>query len=342
MKNIIKKSTLAMLMTLLFLTIPAGCGQNIPSDAEMILNEASETQTESPAPSVSDNVLSVAEHEIIIIDEDEEIYIPIEEQEIDEEIDTPDPASSTLHIVFLGDDNLDNHRDKSGIANRIANLCDATVYNLAIAGSNVAFIKDDGYHTDGINSLNQKSLVGISRILSGKDSTSGIKNTRASEVLDMLKIEDADYIVISYNINDFYHRIPLDTEDHKGGTETYVGGYREAIKNLRKAAPYAKIIVCTPHFAQFFDPDGAFIGDAHNVSNGEGTLFDYKGKVDYIAKEQRTKHFNAFQDIKINAYSAHEMLVDGVHLSEAGRKRYAEYLAELINEREDRIFNNIR
>jgi hypothetical protein len=133
-----------------------------------------------------------------------------------------------------------------------------------------------------------------------------------------------------YNAHDFFRGTMLDTEDYDGGITTYVGALRAAVQNLRDAAPYARIILCTPHYSQFFDEDGTYLGDGNILSNTYGTLFDYKGKLEYVAKEQRTLFVNAYQDLGIDGHSAAKFLDNGVYLSDKGRVLYADYLSKMI------------
>ena len=66
------------------------------------------------------------------------------------------------------------------------------------------------------------------------------------------------------------------------------------------------------------------------TNSGNGTLFDYKGTCNYIANEMQVEFFNAYQDLGIDGYTADEYLEDGIHLTEAGRKLYADALAKRI------------
>ena len=49
-----------------------------------------------------------------------------------------------------------------------------------------------------------------------------------------------------------------------------------------------------------------------------------------MAKEQGAEFFDAYLDLGIDGYTAEEYLEDGVHLTEAGRRLYADALSEMI------------
>ena len=77
------------------------------------------------------------------------------------------------------------------------------------------------------------------------------------------------------------------------------------------------------------------VGDGNMMDKGNGTLFDYKGTCEYVAKEQGALFFNAYEDLGIDSYTIDEYMEDGVHLSTEGRKLYAGALAEMILNHEE-------
>ena len=144
-----------------------------------------------------------------------------------------------------------------------------------------------------------------------------------------MDFKNTDYFVIEYGMNDFFRATPLDGEFSKYDLRTYVGALRYAVSNLQEYANDATIILCGPNYAQFFNGD-RFIGDGQSLNTGYGTLFDYKGKCQYVANEQGVEFFDAYMDLGIDAYTADEYLEDGVHLTAAGRQLYADALADMI------------
>ncbi len=252
---------------------------------------------------------------------------PKQEQVISEEDQTASKGSD-LQIVFLGDSIFDTYRDGTGIPYLTAEQCDADVYNLAIGGTSASINIDEQYESENWTS---KSLVGVVKAICGDISTDVFAGTRTKEILDSDKVDfkDTDYFVIEYGLNDFFKATPLSNESNEYDYRTYVGALRYAVSNLQGYADDAVIILCGPNYAQFFNGD-AFIGDGNTLNTGYGTLFDYKGSCQYVAKEQGAHFFDAYLDLGINGYTAEEYLEDGVHLSEAGRHLYADALAEMI------------
>lgn len=265
--------------------------------------------------------------EIEIITPEIELTEPEQEQVITEE-DQTEPTGSGLQIVFLGDSIFDNNRDGTGIPYLTAVQCEADVYNLAIGGTSASIESDEKMNDEDWSS---RSLVGIVKAMMGAIPTDVFAGTRTKELLDNTSIDwsTTDYFVVEYGINDFFRAAPLSNPDDSFDLRTYAGALRYAAINLRNIAPDATVILCSPNYAQFFDGNW-MIGDGNSVNTGYGTLFDYKGTCQYVAKEHQTNFFDAYIDLGINGYTAEEYLEDGVHLTQEGRQLYADALAEMI------------
>lgn len=256
-----------------------------------------------------------------------EIAEPQQEQVITEE-DQTQPQGNELQIVFLGDSIFDNNRDGTGIPYLTAVQCNADCYNLAIAGTCASIEIDEKYEDENWTS---RSLVGIVKAMRGYIPTDIFEGTRTKDFLDNPNIDfsKTDYFVIEYGINDFFKATPLSNEDNEFDFRTYVGALRYAVANLGSYADDATIILCGPHYAQFFSGD-RFIGDGNTLNTGYGTLFDYKGSCQYVANESQLEFFDAYLDLGIDGYTADEMLEDGVHLTAKGRQKYADALTKII------------
>lgn len=284
------------------------------------------TPSPKPSPTVSPEVIQLTE----------KLEEPKETQVVTENADTAPEDPDALQIVFLGDSIFDNNRDESGIVYQVGKACGASVYNLSIGGSRATLAEGE---PRGYTECNSRGLIGMSLVLAGLADVSQlqIEGTRAWEHLNNLKdISNTDYFVVEYGINDFFSVVPLSSD---AGTDdfdprTYVGALRSGVENLRTAAPNAEIILCSPHYAQFFH-DGVMVGDGNVLNNGYGTLFDYKGICQYVSNEKGTMFMDAYINLGINGNTADEYLSDGVHLTAAGRKLYADYLSNMISKHEE-------
>lgn len=338
-----KKCTAVFLILTLFVLTALGCksqraeeeNKDISSD-NVIITETGEvlvkeqppkeepTVSPEPAPSETEEYGELPPPDVV---PEVEISEPEQEQVITEE-DQIKPTGSSLQIVFLGDSIFDNNRDGTGIPYLTAMQCDADVYNLAIGGTCASIEIDEDYSNENWTS---RSLVGIVKAMRGDIPTDIFVGTRTRELLDSDEIDysDTDYFIIEYGLNDFFKATPLDNDTTLYDMRTYVGALRYAVVNLQEYADDATIILCGPNYAQFFSGNG-FIGDGNTLNTGYGTLFDYKGKCQYVANEQQVHFFDAYIDLGIDGYTAEEYLEDGVHLTAAGRQLYADALAQKI------------
>ena len=334
-----KKRTAIFLMMLLLTAAIMGCAaeesekENTDLSADnVIITETGETlvkeqPTEEPEASQTPVAEEWGELPAPSVVPEVEISEPEQEQVITEE-DQTSPTGSELQIVFLGDSIFDNNRDGTGIPYLTSVACEADCYNLAIGGTCAAIELTEQYENENWTS---KSLVGIVKAIRGDVSTDALAGTRAKEIIDSGEVDfkNTDYFVVEYGMNDFLRATPLTGGYSDFDIRTYVGALRYAVSNLKDYANDATVILCSPNYAQFFSGD-QFIGDGQSLNTGYGTLFDYKGICEYVAKEQGAEFFDAYFGLGIDAYTADEYLEDGVHLTEAGRHLYADALSEMI------------
>lgn len=289
-------------------------------------SEASASIKQTPVPDSGEQaqapVVSEREMPTPVI----EVDIPVQEQVITEE-DQTEPQGHSLQLVFLGDSIFDNNRDGSGVPYLTAKQCNADVYNLAIGGTSASIEADEDSEWTQWTS---RGFGGVVNAMMKRISTDIFAGTRAGELLDNPHIDfsQTDYFIVEYGTNDFFRGVPQ-SDDDGYNQRTYAGALRYGVSNLKELAPDATVILCSPMYAQFFK-DGFMIGDGNVTNNGNGTLFDYVGTCNYVAKEQNALFFNAYLDLGIDGYTAEDYLEDGVHLTEAGRQLYADALAKII------------
>ena len=268
----------------------------------------------------------------------DEIFVPITPQVdfvIPEPVQTSDEAesieipSSEMQLVFLGDSIFDNNRDGTGVPYLTAKKCDAYLFNLAIGGTSASIEFGESTESDKWTS---RSLCGIVKAMNKEIPTDIFAGLSAQKILDNPEIDfsKTDYFIVEYGINDYFRAAPLSIDSTYTDIRSYTGALQFAVDKLRDIAPDATIILCSPTYARFFNSDGFMVGDGNVSNTGYGTLFDYKGSINYVANSEQTLFFNAYQDLGIDGYTADEYLEDGVHLTEAGRELYADALSKMI------------
>lgn len=242
-----------------------------------------------------------------------------------------------MQIVVMGDSIMADQRETNeDVPTMIGQACNAKVYNMAIGGTTAALLTEEQYNYDNWSSI---GLLGVVNAIVGNIDGSVFEGYETWNVLNECDFSKTDYFVIEYGLNDFTSKeiiqsryladgVVLDID----GSHTYVGALEGAVNMLHDKFPDAKILLVPPHYCEFFDGE-KFLGNSYSLNYGNGFLIDFFGTASYVANEHREDNvlfFNSMQDSEIDAYSADEMLEDGIHLSNRGRRVYADHIADRI------------
>ena len=250
-----------------------------------------------------------------------------------ERIDVADDVQDTLwgpdaamQIVVFGDSQFGNYLGVNGIAARLSRDCQANVYNLAMGGTTCALLP--GETEDG----DSTSFYGMVRTVCGMQDPSFLKEDHpyTYSVFEGCDFSKTDVFVIEYGVNDWFRVTPL-----TGGSRvrSVFGALDMGIGYLMKAYPDAKIVVCDPTYAQFFDgQSGAYLGDGNILSNGSYCLVDIANGIEGYASTAAADvvYATGMYHELINSSNAADYLEDGIHMNDAGRKIYCERLARFI------------
>lgn len=251
------------------------------------------------------------------------------EDNVEDDIQQHQESSDSYQIVILGDSIFDMVRDETGIASKLEWKLGADVYNLAIGGVSATVAPDETTTNEDWNST---SGVGIAKVLSGKVSPDVLRDTTAKKIIvdnyDVFK--NTDLFIIEYGINDYLADHPPGYGNYGSDFMYFCNALEQIVDDLRETAPDADVLLCEPHFCEFYGKDGAFLGSSNMVRNDYGTLTEYVGNVDYIANTRDTYLWHAYLESGINSYTMAEYSLDGIHMTEAGRERYSEELCTYI------------
>ncbi len=329
MRRNMKKYIAIVCSFLIFALLAMGCAgaANSSKDAVVAQEIPRATEEMQKENEMAQEELPIEENEVIV--PPEELSEPeIEEQPITEEV-PENTDENRLQIVFLGDSILDGYRNESGIAYLTGQICDADVYNLAMGGTTAAL---STYESAIYEEWTSRSLQGVVHAISGNIDAGILDGYRAGEVFATCDFSKTDYFVIGYGMNDFLSAIPMNNDSSVNQEYTYVGALRIAISTLRSNFPEAEIVLCSPNYAQFWGKDGSYLGDGNMVNNGGGTLVSYYRVCGNVSADENTLFLDTYNGIGLDAYTADEYLEDGIHLSEKGRRKYADKLSKIILE----------
>lgn len=248
-----------------------------------------------------------------------------------------DESRHDMQIVFLGDSILDSNRDQAGVAGLVGENCNARVYNMSIGGTTAALTTYQQYDFDNWQS---SGLLGVVNAILGYLPSSYFAGEEAEWILEECDFSKTDYFVIEYGINDFLSgQIPQSRYLADGSTlavdevHTYSGALSTAVMLLQQNFPNAKILLVAPHNCQIFNGE-TYVGDGFSVNYGYGSLVEFARCTGYVYEQNKNKNvllFNAFEDSGISAETWERYLEDGIHLTEEGRRLYADCIARILN-----------
>ncbi len=204
-------------------------------------------------------------------------------------------------IVCLGDSIWGLVKDETGIASFVESMTGATVDNYAVPGSAAS---------DFDTTLIDNSDIEAS-------------------------LQEADYLILAYGLNDYFQGFEADTKD-KDDLYTYEGALKNAVEYVKQKYPNVKIVLVGQTYCQFY-AYGMVEDDSDTRDFGGGVGTDYVQAVARLAKEYDLLFVDMYQEIPMNEWNGIKYLEDATHLNETGRKKYAKAISEcLLNDYRER------
>ncbi len=251
--------------------------------------------------------------------------------------DEPVPDGD-LQLVFIGDSQFDNWRNSStSISELVGTEMGTLHYNLGVGGTCAAVKRTQtGSNTqDGNNDYSEANFTAICHMLKGDlspDDYPNSLNEEFSTVLYSIQPEKVDYYIIEYGYNDYYMGLDIYNKDDPYDEHTYYGALNLGIKMLKEISPDAHFIICTPCYCRFYDGSGKDMGDAYNISKGQGSLAYYADYALKLADNIGARKLDAISGttFNLNSYTYKEYLEDQIHLGYKGRVVYAKALRRIL------------
>lgn len=218
-------------------------------------------------------------------------------------------------VLVLGDSIWDLVRDETGIAGQLSEMLDGKVQirNLSIQGSSAS--DDDGEAPD---------LGDMVRYLTSGEGEIDPYYAAAREAKDLP--EEFDVILLAYGLNDYYAGRQLKNTKDYFDTSTYEGALCDAVQKLKEAYPNAKVVILSPTNCQGYSY-GKVIHEGLTYSFGSGTIREFVQGAYEVALSFDALFINNTEAVPISIHNGARYLVDGTHLTEEGRRLYAENLA---------------
>ncbi len=243
-----------------------------------------------------------------------------------------------LQLVFIGDSQFDNWRNSgTSISELVGEEMNALHYNLGVGGTCAAVKRtQNGNSTEeGDNDYEEANFTAICHMLRGDLEISSYSNSLNEEfatVLYSIQPEKVDYYIIEYGYNDYYMGLDIYNKYNPYDEHTYYGALNQGIKMLKEISPNAHFIICTPCYCRFYDGSGNDMGDAYNISKGQGSLAYYADYALRLADNIGARKLDAISGttFNLNSYTYKEYLEDHIHLGYKGRVVYAKALRRII------------
>ncbi len=212
----------------------------------------------------------------------------------------------TGKVVAFGTSIWAIERGPTGIASRLEQMTSFKVTDNCYLGGMAVRLEND-YFTD----------VSLESILFYDDNKYNIEKRNS--------IYDADYVILAYGGNDQSRGVPA-----SGEGQSFENAMRRSVAAIKQMNPKAHIILIAP-LNGWVLIDGEDV-QFKDIDEGGGKLNDYIAAVERIAKDENLLCVNMNDVIAFSKDEPKKYFEDGAHLTELGRKIYAQYLTEKIYE----------
>lgn len=249
-----------------------------------------------------------------------------------------------LTIVAFGNAPFADDRDsKDNLANMIAEMTDATVYNCSISGSYLA--SQLPAITGNDSPMDVYTFYWLAILASKKydvshsfsDAEKNLGNDvppEAREVIDTLTTLDfntVDVVVVLYDGTDYLLGHQMYSDQNSTDIEQFTGNLEAGIEILQDVYPHIRIIVMSPPYAYSdkLDENGNYIS-SDITRYGQDVLSTYVIK-QFASCATRSVTFIDNLYGTITEDNADKYLIDNIHLNAAGRKELAKRFVYALN-----------
>jgi len=248
-----------------------------------------------------------------------------------------------LTIVAFGNAPFADDRDsKDNLANMIAEMTGATVYNCSVSGSYLASQRPN--ISAGDSPWDVYTFYWLSILASGNDVTLSYKEAKealgedyppeADEVVNTLTSLDfntVDVVAILYDATDYLEGHQMYSDQNSTDIEQFTGNLEAGIEVFQSTYPHIRIIVMSPPYAYSdqLDEKGNYIS-SDIARYGQDVLSTYVIK-EYTSCATRSVTFIDNLYGTITEDNASKYLIDHLHLNVAGRREIAKRFVYALN-----------
>jgi len=266
--------------------------------------------------------------------------------------DAPAINDGIRKVVLFGNDTFAQNKGTSDdMANMIAELSDATVYNCAFTGSFLSsknnYIDTKTYPMDAFNlywlttAFTINNLEPYEAVFEQCADQIPADAKETFETLCSIDFNTVDVIGIMYDANDYLAARPMINIEKPDDIYTFTGNLVASIDLIQDKYPHIRIIVMSPTYAYALNEEGEYISSdlycyikdpevSHKLSN-------YALLMERATAPQGVSFVDNIYGT-INETNADQYLLDHISLNVEGRKKIAErfvYALEYYDEKEE-------
>ena len=242
-------------------------------------------------------------------------------------------------IVLLGDSILGQERGETSVAMLLEDITGKKVFNGALGGPCMARVNrekqcdepGDVFSMDALSEAVSLGYFGPSKAVYPTQIGTEYFGDIIRE-LEQIDFREVDIVFINYGMNDYHAATPIYNEYNPQDEFTYAGALQHSIESLRKEYPNLRIILMTPTYSWYVEPDGMRLTPGSEKDLGNGTLEDYVRMETLVAEQMDVELLDVFHDFYAHEEPADclKYTFDGLHPNETGRRMLAEAMAEYL------------
>ena len=269
----------------------------------------------------------------VIIEAENEDYIVYADKSLQEEYE-----DGITTVLMLGDNILSDYQKSDGVANQLASLTGATVYDCSFSNMRLASqspVYDATIPNDAFSFYYLANCIATGDYTTLYESLPTLTGANDSftdtiKTLEGLDFDKIDVITILYGPSDYLNgklvSNPGDTKD----IASYSGSIASGISLLQEAYPHIRIVFVSPNYCMTTDENGESVS-SDLYSNDYGRLVDYMIAAKNVAVEYNFTFLDNYWGLGINSANYEDYLEDNyLYPNGAGRTLIAQRIAEIV------------
>lgn len=240
-------------------------------------------------------------------------------------------------VVCLGDSNLGNVQDETGITALLGKKLGCSVLNGAFGGSTMANVEGTKTQYNSVLSMNNLAISICNKNFGmQKASIDAIARTdyvgyfpSTLENLSNVNFDKVEILIIEHGVNDYLNGTPIKNGSDPYDTDTFCGTLRTVISMLKENYPNLRIILSTPTYCAPIDTNGTY-RYCDEYDYGGGILEDYVSAEIEVAEEMGVEVIDAYHTLQIDRDDLYFYLDDSLHLGAKGREFIANLWADYL------------